>query len=111
MSKRENDLLVKDILGCIERIEKYISGISFTQFVDDIKTQDAVIRNFSIIGEAATRFSEAFQKSNPAIQFKEMKAFRNRIIHDYSEVNYERIWDIIQLDLPHLKEELSKAKF
>jgi len=111
MSKRADDLLVNDILISIQRISNYTSSMSFTQFVDDVKTQDAVIRNFTIIGEASSNFSESFIEKNKNLPFREMKDFRNKVVHNYSELNDDTIWDIIQLDLPHLKEELSKAKF
>ncbi len=111
MSKREDDVLVDDILTCIQRILEYTSSMTFTQFTDDIKTQDAVIRNFTIIGEAASNFSKSFIDKNKNLPFRELKDFRNKVVHNYSELNDDKIWDIIQLDLPHLKEELSKAKF
>ena len=111
MSKREDKLLVDDILLSMQRIVEYTSEINFTEFQDSLITQDAVVRNFTIIGEAAGNFSEKFMEMNNTIPFREMKDFRNKIVHNYAELNYGLIWDLIQLDIPHLKEELSKVKF
>ncbi len=59
MSKRDYRLLLEDILEAINKIKTYTNGLSFEQFVDDVKTLDAVIRNFEIIGEAANNIPEA----------------------------------------------------
>ncbi len=56
MSKRDPKLLLDDILEAIEKIQRYTNGISIEDFFEDSKTQDAVIRNFEIIGEAAIGF-------------------------------------------------------
>ena len=53
MSRRDNDILVNDILDCCNKISKYTAGLTFNEFKNDDKTVDAVIRNFEIIGEAA----------------------------------------------------------
>ncbi len=111
MSKREDKLLVQDILESISRIQQYLKGYKYEQLTDDLKTQDAVIRNLLIIGEAAKLFSESFRSKNPHIPFKEMADLRNRLVHDYFGVNYDVVWDIIQIDLPPLQLELKGAQF
>ena len=50
MSKRDWKLFIMDILECIEKIESYISGVSYRKFMQDSKTKDAVVRNLEIIG-------------------------------------------------------------
>ena len=63
--------------------------------MSDDKTMDAVVRNFEIIGEAATRIDVDFQDSNPEIEWKRIRGFRNRIVHEYFGIDYEIIWEII----------------
>jgi|GEM_PF-1029912 uncharacterized protein with HEPN domain len=58
MSKRDLRLFLIDILECIEKIESYISGLSYEEFIQDAKTKDAVVRNLEIIGEAANQIPE-----------------------------------------------------
>ena len=60
MSRRDNDILVTEIVDSCNKILKYTNGYSYEQFKDDDKTVDAVIRNFEIIGEAANNLSEDY---------------------------------------------------
>ena len=60
MSKRDNDLLLEDILEAAGKIRKYCFGLSFQEFLEDDKTIDAVIRNFEVIGEASNRIDPDF---------------------------------------------------
>jgi len=63
MSKRDWKLFIMDILECIEKIESYISGVSYRKFMQDSKTKDAVVRNLEIIGEAADQIPKNIQRS------------------------------------------------
>jgi len=75
-------------------------------FMSDEFRQSAVIRQLEIAGEAAGRLSQAFRQAHPAIEAREMKALRNMLIHGYAHVDLETVWDIIQNDLPRLRDYL-----
>lgn len=102
MSKRDPKLLLADILEAVEKIKRYTFGLSYELFSEDSKTQDAVIRNFEIIGEAANRLPEEFKDQHSAIDWFRIIGFRNRIVHDYMGVDYEIVWTIIQNDIDKL---------
>jgi uncharacterized protein with HEPN domain len=106
MSRREAKLLLTDILEAISKIELYINGYTFDQFMDDSKTKDAVIRNFEIIGEAANRIPDDIKMKYPQVNWQRLRGFRNRIVHDYIGIDYEIVWNVIQLDLDILKIEI-----
>ncbi len=108
MSTREWRLRVEDILEAIERIEQYTDGLQYRQWQQDQKTIDAVIRNFEIIGEAATHVPSEVQVIFPEVPWGKMKGIRNLLIHEYFGVDAEVIWKTIQEDLPGLKTSLSK---
>jgi uncharacterized protein with HEPN domain len=72
-----------------EKILKYTKGLSFEEFLTDDKTIDAVVRNFEIIGEASLRIDEDFRLENPQIEWKKLRGFRNRIVHDYFGIDNE----------------------
>jgi len=110
MSSRDNHLLITDMLESALRISKYTEGLKFDEFADDQKTLDAVVRNFEILGEAATRVLPDFQILNPQIPWKLLKGYRNRLIHEYFGVDYQIVWEIIQEDLPGLIERLEEIK-
>lgn len=107
MSERDSNLLIEDILECIEKIERYITGLNFEEFSKDEKTIDAVVRNFEIIGEAANKIDESIKNDNKDIEWRKMIGLRNRVVHDYLGVDLEIIWFIISNELQRLKEKLS----
>ena len=80
------------------------------QFLQDEKTQDAVVRNFEIIGEAARnveRHHPEFAISNPEVPWDVMYTMRNRVAHGYFKVDYEIVWRTIHADLPELRAQVA----
>jgi uncharacterized protein with HEPN domain len=78
------------ILECIERIESY-AGKGKDAFLAESMIQDAVIRNFEVIGEAAKRIPDAYRQANPSIPWRNLAAFRDVLIHQYEGVNPARV--------------------
>lgn len=99
MSKRDNLLLVQDMLKSAHKILNYTNSYSFDEFISDDKTIDAVVRNFEIIGEASSRIQLDFQDKYSQIPWQHFRGYRNRLIHEYFGVDYQIIWDIIKDDL------------
>ena len=95
-------LYLHHILECIERIELYKSN-SFQEFLPDLKTQDAIIRNLQILSESTLFVSEKTKTAYPEIPWREISGFRNVLVHDYLKINIERVWIIVDKDLPGLK--------
>lgn len=102
MSKRASSLLIEDILDSADKIIDYTSDLSFEEFTNDSKTIDAVIRNFEIIGEAATRLPEEFKERHDSIDWHRIRGFRNRIVHHYFGIDYSIVWEIKESYLPTL---------
>lgn len=75
MPKRNDKLLLEDILESILKIEQYTKEIDFNSFFEDEKTKDAVVRNFEIIGEAVNNLSTEFTTKNDAVEWRRMAAF------------------------------------
>jgi uncharacterized protein with HEPN domain len=108
MSKREPELLLKDIEESIEKIKVYTKGMSFEMFQNDDKTIDAVIRNFEIIGEAANRIPDEIKDKFTEVNWHRIRGFRNRIVHDYMGVDLEIIWEIIEKNIDELQEQIDE---
>ena len=107
--EKSNKVYLKDIIQAINQIlNDYVSGLDFEQFEKDKKTQDAVIRQIAIIGEAMGKLHESFIKSHPELPIKEAVAMRNVLVHDYDWVDTEEIWRTIEEDLPKLKKVVKK---
>jgi uncharacterized protein with HEPN domain len=110
MSKRNPALLIEDILESANKIILFTEDMSFEDFESDIKTIDAVIRNFEVIGEASNRLPETFKELNETIDWQRIIGFRNKLIHDYVKVNNEIVWEIRNDYLPILIAELENIK-
>jgi uncharacterized protein with HEPN domain len=110
MSKRNPSLLIEDILESANKIILFTEDMSFEDFELDIKTIDAVIRNFEVIGEASNRLPESFKELNETIDWQKIIGFRNKLIHDYVKVNNGIVWEIRNDYLPILINELEKIK-
>lgn len=102
MSNREALLLITDIIESGRKILLYTQELSYEQFIADDKTIDAVIRNFEIIGEAANRLPDEFKVQYPDIDWKRIRGFRNRIVHDYFGIDYAIVWRIKEEYLPEM---------
>ena len=110
MSKRSDIDLLDDIFISLEKIQLYISGLSYDDFASDPKTQDAIIRNIEILGEASKKLSEDIRKKYNEIPWKMIAGTRDRLIHDYFGVNIDIVWEIATIDVPELKEKIAKIK-
>jgi uncharacterized protein with HEPN domain len=76
--------------------------MTFEQFVDDRKTIDAVVRNFIVIGEAASHLSDDFIENHPDLPWREMRDIRNIVVHEYFGVDNLIVWETLQKNLPPL---------
>ena len=106
MSKRNQKLLLEDILSSAGKIINYTQNLSFEEFVADEKTIDAVIRNFEIIGEAAHHLPDQIKDNYTSVDWFRLRGFRNRIVHDYMGIDYKIVWNIKENYLPQLVEDV-----
>ncbi len=100
---------LEHILEAIERIHRYVEDMSEVNFLDDEKTQDAVVRNFEIIGEAAhniEQYHSTYAEAHDNIPWSLMYTMRNRVAHGYFKVDYELVWQTIHNDLPELHHQI-----
>ncbi len=114
MSKRRDWNFLHDIREAIQRILTYTAGLTYQQFMEDSKTQDAVVRNLEIIGEAAKNLSANLRTSLSDVPWKDLMGMRDKMIHHYFGINYEIVWTIAKEELagllPRLEEILAKEK-
>lgn len=102
MSKRGDKELLNDIREAIHRIKKYTKGMNYKQFLGSSITQDAVLRNIEIIGEAVKNLSKHLKDKYKEIEWKDIAGMRDKIIHFYFGVNWEIVWSVLNDRLPEL---------
>ena len=102
MPKRRDQDYLSDIREAIQRIAAYTAGLDYEQFTQDNKTQDAVVRNLEIIGEATKNLSSRLRRVYAQIPWKALAGMRDKMIHHYFGINYEIVWTIAKEELPDL---------
>ena len=100
---------VTHMLEAIHLAMDYVEEMEREDFLDDKKTQQAVILNILVIGEAATQIANTYPDwiaQYPEIPWREMRGMRNRMAHGYFEINLDVVWDTVRLSLPILESDL-----
>ncbi len=108
MPKREDKLLLIDILQSGDKIAAYTKNIVFAEFVKNEMIIDAVVRNLEIIGEASKLISTSTKQISASVEWRRMAQFRDVLIHDYFGVEVEIVWDVVQNHLPRNIELIKK---
>ncbi len=93
---------IQHMIDAINKINIYVGHSDKPAFENDTKLQDACIRQLQIPGEAARKILKPFQVQHPEIPWTEVIDLRNVVIHDYSGIDSDIIWNIISNDLPPL---------
>jgi uncharacterized protein with HEPN domain len=96
-----------DILRSAEVIQSCIEGCSREDFLRDAKTRDAVLRRLLVIGEAAAHLTSETEARFEEIPFRKMAGLRNRVVHDYGQIDFEIIWEAVNDHLPQVRRDLS----
>ncbi len=97
---------IRHILDAIKRIERYISGKSYDDFLQDDMVYYAVVKNVEIIGEAANMLTKDFRELHDNIPWRAICGMRNYIVHEYFSVDSIVVWEVITKDLGELKNKL-----
>jgi uncharacterized protein with HEPN domain len=99
---KEDRPYLEHIREAIQRIRSYTAD-GWEAFARNTMAQDAVVRNFQVIGEATKQISEATRQRHPDIPWRQIAGFRDVLIHDYMGVNLRRVWNVIEQHLPQLE--------
>jgi uncharacterized protein with HEPN domain len=105
---KEPVVFLKHILDSIVKIEKFMQGVTLSQFVKDDKLNAAVIRHLEIIGEAVKKIPTSLLKKYPEIEWKLIARMRDRLIHKYFDVDLHLTYTVIKQDIYPLKKTILK---
>jgi uncharacterized protein with HEPN domain len=105
---RDQKALLEDILVSIEIIENALSEVSETEFKKDIILQDGIIRRFAVIGEATKNISSELKAKHKEVNWKNVAAMRDFLVHEYFDIDIGIIWKAVEVDLPVLKRNIKE---
>ncbi len=106
--KKDPSLFLEHIMDSIDKIETYTNSITEQEFQKSFEIQDAVIRRISVIGEASRNLPASFKKKHHEVNWRDINAMRNILIHEYFGVKVKKVWRTVQEDIPGLKEKVSE---
>ncbi|SDF24142.1 Uncharacterized conserved protein, contains HEPN domain [Methanolobus vulcani] len=102
----EYRLFLTDIIEAIDEIEEFTSGIDFSEFLNDRKTQKAVVKNIEVIGEAAKNVPDEIKTSYAYIPWRVIAGMRDRLAHGYFGIDYAIVWDVVDNRLLGLRDSI-----
>lgn len=95
-----------DTLEAAEKAQFFLKDKTFEDFLKNDMLRAAVERNLGIIGEAARRISEELKQEHPEIPWRKVIAQRNVLIHEYDDIDYKEIWEVVTFHLPRLIDQI-----
>lgn len=98
---KDQRVYLAQILEAAERIAQYTCE-GKDAFLADKRTQDAVARNFQVIGEASKRVSPEYRKDHPQVPWRGLAGFRDVLVHQYDSIDVQEMWRVVELELPPL---------
>lgn len=107
-AEKDPRVYLKDILEYCDRILANVASISLEDFQKQTNLQDAVIRQFEVVGEAIKRVPADIRDRYPQIEWKNAAAFRDVLAHDYPEIIIDTVYNAGKNNIPVLRQQIQK---
>ena len=104
--KSKDRIIIQKIISYIDDVERFVEGLQAKDFLDDKKTITACAFTVSQIGEIVKEIDKETINKYNNIPWNSIKGMRNKIVHDYDNVDLSVLWGTIKESLPDLKEKL-----
>lgn len=106
--KKDHIIFIEHIMESIHHIEVFSKGLTKEKLIADELKQSAIMRKIEIIGEAVKNLPQNFTRSHPSIPWKDIVGMRDKIVHQYFDIDLDVVWQVIKVDLPDLKKKMQK---
>ena len=106
--KYRDEARVEHMYRSIERIRQILQRVEPESFVESNDSAELILYHLVLLGEAANNVSAEFCAANPSVDFKDMAGLRHKLVHDYANIDLDRIWRILQTDFPEWEESIGK---
>lgn len=107
---KDPQVFIQHILLSIDAILRYTNGVNKEEFLNNEEKSDACMRQLEIIGEAIKNLPNTVRKLAPNVRWKSIAGLRDMLIHQYSGIDIETIWNVIENDLFQLKQEMEELQ-
>ena len=101
MKDRDLRDYINDLIEACEDILSFTMGMSYSDFAQDKRTVNAVIRSLEVIGEATKNLPVSFRNNYPDIPWKQMAGMRDKLIHEYFGVDKQMVWQVVEKHIPN----------
>lgn len=103
--QKDNQIFIEHVLSCIDSILQYTQNMKEETFLSNKLVQDAVIRNFEVIGEACKKIDAEFRLRYPGVPWGKMAGMRDKLIHFYMGIDLQIIWTTVIGNVAGIKKE------
>lgn len=97
---------LEHILEAIHYVETFAEGLTYDDLLSDALHLHAVVHNIQVIGEAVYKLSPEFKSTHPDTPWPIIEKMRHVLVHDYYQIDFDILWDVIKKDLPTLKSQV-----
>ncbi len=101
-------IVLDDILEFCDKIKRYKKDLDKESFKQNELVIDGILRNLELIGEASSKLNEDFRNRYSNLPWKKIIGLRNIVIHNYSNVDIDIIWDIITINIPNMRKNINE---
>ena len=105
---RRSELYLADIIEAADDIAEFVLGLDPDSFAGNKIVRSAVLQKLIVIGEAASRLPSEFRERHPDIEWADIAAFRNRVVHAYFSVEWEIVWVAATEEVPRLRQQIAQ---
>lgn len=105
---KDDSIFLEHIENSLKKIISYSAGVGKEEFLKNTQLQDACIRQIEVMGEAAKRVSDLFKERHPEIPWRDMAGMRDKLIHDYIDVDVNIVYQTVAIDIPALLPNVTK---
>lgn len=108
MSKDPN-ILLRHILESVMALQKYLVGVDEAEYLSNMEKQDSAERRLQVIGEAIVQLPAEFKDGHPAIPWAKIAGLRNRLVHEYFDIDHKLVWNILEKSLPEFGKQIEEV--
>jgi len=105
---KDDRIFLDHINGSLEKINFYSKNLHLSDFISNTMIQDALIRQFEVIGEASKNLTKTLKSNYPEVDWAKIAGMRNKLIHEYFDIDLNILWEAIHVDVPVLEALVNK---